>query len=379
MTVALVTDGIWPYVLGGMQKHSYFLCKYLLKNGVRVVLIHTADVITDEVRNASCFSGEERELLTSVVIEKPVVARFPGHYIYQSWLYSREVDKKLQGLGPIDFIIAKGLAAWYTLRHKTRECPPIGVNIHGYEFMQRTTGIKMWFDTLQLGFPLRAVNRRADYVFSYGGKITGYIKKLGIPQERIIEIPAAIEEEWMNDANRDVSPRRRFVFVGRYERRKGIEELSSVLKTLLEKEDFTFSFVGPIPVQEQIQHPNVSYHGVVSDKAKIQEILGKSDVLVCPSYAEGMPNVIIEGMANGCAAIATDVGAVSLLVNDQNGWLIEPGNTDALYQAMKGAIDSSSEEMTKKKIAAYRHIRENFLWTRVAGIVVDAIKKRVKN
>ena len=40
MRVALITDGIWPYVLGGMQKHSYSLAKSLSFHGIEVHVIH---------------------------------------------------------------------------------------------------------------------------------------------------------------------------------------------------------------------------------------------------------------------------------------------------------------------------------------------------
>ena len=40
MRVALITDGIYPYVIGGMQKHSFYIAKYLAKNRVYVDLFH---------------------------------------------------------------------------------------------------------------------------------------------------------------------------------------------------------------------------------------------------------------------------------------------------------------------------------------------------
>ena len=43
MRVALITDGISPYVLGGMQKHSYYLVKYFAKNKIHVDLVHYND------------------------------------------------------------------------------------------------------------------------------------------------------------------------------------------------------------------------------------------------------------------------------------------------------------------------------------------------
>ena len=43
MKIALITDGIYPYVMGGMQKHSYFLAKYLAKNKIKIDLYHYID------------------------------------------------------------------------------------------------------------------------------------------------------------------------------------------------------------------------------------------------------------------------------------------------------------------------------------------------
>ena len=56
-----------------------------------------------------------------------------------------------------------------------------------------------------------------------------------------------------------------------------------------------------------------------------------SDVLVVPSLSEGMPTVILEAMARGKAVIATDVGAVSDLVSEEE-WCVdsEPGSVEEL-------------------------------------------------
>ena len=40
MKIALLTDGIPPYIVGGMQQHSYSLAKYLVLNGNEVTLFH---------------------------------------------------------------------------------------------------------------------------------------------------------------------------------------------------------------------------------------------------------------------------------------------------------------------------------------------------
>ena len=43
MRILLLTDGIYPYTMGGMQKHSYYLAKYLAQNNVNVTLFHCTD------------------------------------------------------------------------------------------------------------------------------------------------------------------------------------------------------------------------------------------------------------------------------------------------------------------------------------------------
>jgi len=59
LKIALITDGIWPYVMGGMQKHSYYLCKYLAQNKVNVDLIHFNRSKLD-ITDLSVFSEEEK-------------------------------------------------------------------------------------------------------------------------------------------------------------------------------------------------------------------------------------------------------------------------------------------------------------------------------
>jgi hypothetical protein len=43
MKVALITGGILSYVMGGMQRHSYYLSKYLSHSYAKVELYHVID------------------------------------------------------------------------------------------------------------------------------------------------------------------------------------------------------------------------------------------------------------------------------------------------------------------------------------------------
>ena len=104
MKVALITDGIWPYVLGGMQKHSYYLCKYLAQNGVEVTLVHFNQSHYN-IGELSVFSPGEKRNIRSVIVPMPGKRWFPGAYIYNSYRHSKLVFNTIRGqLGDFDFI-----------------------------------------------------------------------------------------------------------------------------------------------------------------------------------------------------------------------------------------------------------------------------------
>ena len=100
-----------------------------------------------------------------------------------------------------------------------------------------------------------------------------------------------------------------------------MEELHAVLKHWTESQ-MEFVFIGPIPKKKQLVFPWVQYRGSIVDSEELKAELDEGDVLVCPSYSEGMPTVILEAMARGLAIIGTDVGATRELVDDGNGHLI---------------------------------------------------------
>lgn len=377
MKVALLTDGISPYVMGGMQKHSYYLAKYLAQNKVYVDLYHFNQSNSD-IHKLDVFSNDEKEFIRSIVIDFPKLDSLPGHYLRESYKYSELIFSHIKpALNGYDFIYSKGFSGWKLIEEKTKglACPPIGVKFHGYEMFQPAPDIKTFFRHLLLRGPVKSISRKADFVFSYGSKITGIIRKLGVSKTKIIEIPTGIENNWLNSSKLGVGEIRRFVFVGRFERRKGVEELTAVIKDLINNYPFVFEFIGPIPKEMQIQGKNIVYHGSISDAEKIKTILRGADVFVCPSHSEGMPNVILEGMASGLAIIATDVGAVSLMVGKHNGCLISPGSKQELSKAMVDLINMDTTQFIGLKENSIKIVQEKFLWNNVIKSLIPLIVK----
>ncbi len=84
---------------------------------------------------------------------------------------------------------------------------------------------------------------------------------------------------------------------------------------------------------------NIEVVGWANDDKKI-ELLKKVSTVVLPSYNEGLPMSILEGMASGKAIISTTVGAIPEIIKKENGILIEPGDVLALAQSMLLCADN---------------------------------------
>ena len=377
MRIALLTDGIAPYVMGGMQKHSFYLAKFFAINGVFVDLYHTGKV-TDDLKSLSCFSEEEKKYISATHIPFPSLGRLPGHYIRESYAYSVAIYKAyLQKKEPVDFIYAQGFCGWEMLLQKKagKLLPPVGVHFHGLEMFQKPAGFRSRLEQFMLRKPTLLNLQNADYAFSLGGKLTDILKEQGLPGKKILEIPLGIDESWINPAIEEHTKKKiTFVFIGRNERRKGIPELNAALSGELKNENFEFHFIGPLPENVQLNLPQIQYHGSISDSLKIKTILETCDVLVCPSHSEGMPNVIVEAMASGLAVIATDVGAVSVLVSDKTGWLLPSPDSKGIAAAMKAAMKMSPQLMQAKKVNARNLVTKEFLWKEIIKKTIAAIQ-----
>ncbi|MBL7941220.1 MAG: glycosyltransferase, partial [Flavobacteriales bacterium] len=270
MKILLLTDGIFPYVVGGMQKHSSYLAKFLAIAGHDVTVAHCVPMgkpAPDTNAVKDMLGLNDAHMLRSVCISFPKAGWMPGHYLKESYLYSRQLfDIFKASLTQYDFIYAKGFSAWYLLQKKSRgmTLPAVGIKFHGYEMFQIAAGWRTRLEHWMLRGPVKWNTLHADVVFSYGGKITGLIRDLGVDAERIAEIPTGIEQAWLSN---NIIPSRgpvRFVFVGRDERRKGMPELIEVLKSPGTANPFEFEFVGPVNASNRVNAPHIKYHGIVT-------------------------------------------------------------------------------------------------------------------
>ena len=383
MQIAIISDGVHPYVMGGMQRHTYYLVKYLSRMGVKVTLVHF-NMSEMDIHKLEVFSEQERSNIESIVIDFPKGDGLPGHYVRASYKYASLVYDQLKDrLHTFDFIYTKGFSGWRIIEEKKKHpegFPPISVKFHGYEMYQKQADVKSLMKSYLLRKPVRWISLNADYVFSYGSKITEIISSLGVKQSSIVEIPAGIEKEWIRETEPNVNAVRKFVYLGRYERRKGIEELNKVLvKLISQKQPFECHFIGPFTEQQKLHLPGIYYHGSITNNDKIRSLLDGADFLVCPSWSEGMPNVILEAMSRACAIIATDVGATSIMVGADNGLLVEPGNIDDLERQFKAAIALPEARLLSLKLSSLNKVKEKFVYERILDKFVNSIQTIIQS
>jgi glycosyltransferase involved in cell wall biosynthesis len=70
--------------------------------------------------------------------------------------------------------------------------------------------------------------------------------------------------------------------------------------------------------------------------------------LVLPSFAEGLPVVLMEALALGRPVIATSIAGIPELVRPgENGWLVPAGDADALARAMAELLDTPAEQLAR--------------------------------
>ncbi len=70
-------------------------------------------------------------------------------------------------------------------------------------------------------------------------------------------------------------------------------------------------------------------------RSDIPEILASCDIAILPSFAEGMPNAVLEYLAAGLPTIATAVGgSVEVIEDGVSGILIPPQDSEALAAAL---------------------------------------------
>lgn len=130
------------------------------------------------------------------------------------------------------------------------------------------------------------------------------------------------------------------LFVGRLASGKGLFDLLSAMERLVAGHNVELLLAGDGEEQAAVEtaiaerdlDEMVSLLGYRED---VPGLMAASDVFVLPSYREGTPRVVTEALAAGLPVVATDIAGLPDQVTDgETGYLIEPGNIDALTERL---------------------------------------------
>lgn len=102
---------------------------------------------------------------------------------------------------------------------------------------------------------------------------------------------------------------------------------------------------------------------------RVQELQRQADIFVLPSFAEGIPIVLMEAMASGTPCVTTHItGIPELFTNEFDGLLVRPGNEQLLADALERLITDK---------ALYEKIASNALQTVREKWSIDASNQRL--
>lgn len=131
------------------------------------------------------------------------------------------------------------------------------------------------------------------------------------------------------------------LWVGRLAKVKGIEAMLDALRLVddSERRGMRFVFIGDGPYKEDLLKAarsvrEIKFLGQV-EHSRIAPYVAHADMFVLPSLSEGLPISLLEAMAAGVPAVATDVGGISSQIDRDALLLIPPGNPNKLAEAMR--------------------------------------------
>ncbi len=240
--------------------------------------------------------------------------------------------------------------------------------------------------TRRMDYPVRKnwyhhyiYNRRVDGIVAISNKIADVLVEGGVSREKIRVIYTGVEPELFQKVQRVNSNFGEAVLgiAAVLEERKGHQFLLEAA-ALLKQEGYRlkYRFSGQGSQREHLQKivtelrlkEEVSFEGFVSD---IPKFLSEIDIFVLPSLYEGMGVAVLEAMAAGKPVVATEVGGLPELVEDQiTGILIPPGNSAAMASSISRLV-SRRDLMDEMGIKARERVRRYFTMEQTAKKIED--------
>lgn len=226
--------------------------------------------------------------------------------------------------------------------------------------LRRPFVVQLWGTDVELALRVpglaRRLLRRARLVICPSTALAASARELGATDVRVIpsgvDLPAEIGVE-------EEPPE--ILFAGRLSAEKGILQLVAAAHGM------NLVVAGDGPLRDQVPMAL----GMIPNR-DLQPLYARAAVVACPSLREGFGVACAEAMAHGRPVVASAVGGLrDLVVDDETGILVPPGDVDALRTALERLL-ADPEERQRLGRAGRARIAEHFSWEGVTRATLTA-------
>lgn len=188
---------------------------------------------------------------------------------------------------------------------------------------------------------VKQVLNNASAIISPSVALKEKMIELDIPKDKIHVIYSGIDknkfffqERAICETQLSLKPgKKRILYIGNFKKAKGVFDLLKATKLLKDELDnFEVLFIGTgedhaLMKQFITDHKLENYTQIMGsvDHHLLNSWINSSDCVCLPSYAEGLPNVLLEALACKTNIVATGVGGIPEIIKDASDYLVKPG------------------------------------------------------
>ncbi len=185
--------------------------------------------------------------------------------------------------------------------------------------------------------------------------------------QKIHIVRCGVDKSFLSEAGQPIGGDPYLICVGRLCEQKGqLLLVEAAARLMAERIPFKICLIGDGPMRDMLERriadlglrQVVRITGWMSQDDIRSEIL-KSRAMVLPSFAEGLPVVIMESLALRRPVVSTYIAGIPELVKPGvSGWLVPAGSVDALAQAMREVLKTPAETLDRMGEAGAQSVRE---------------------
>jgi glycosyltransferase involved in cell wall biosynthesis len=205
---------------------------------------------------------------------------------------------------------------------------------------------------------------------------------------KIYVVRCGVDNAFLDIAPTATHSQPRFVCVARMGEAKGhLLLMDAVAQLVALGLQFELVLVGDGPLRGKIENAIarlglqdcVKIIGWASNAEVRQQILA-ARAMVLPSFAEGLPVVLMEALALGCPVISTYIAGIPELVEPGVcGWLVPPGSVEALVAAMREALLLPMNKLEQMGIQGRKQVIQRHNATVEAGRLATLFRSSIEN